>query len=179
MTPPLGFLEPLSKLLSHHGDNLQDKLSHIVGSLSTIASNTEAQLLRNIRARKTVSVPGAEGEEPGEAVIRNDSAYGWRVVWASGENGNVSVGIGVQAPEGFLINMAERPQGYLVDWYVPVNGVLFISNSSEEPSSLNLEVEVLVSEAVQASTGDSGEQIDITRREPIPSGSPLDTPSLT
>lgn len=171
--PPLGFLEPLKTLLSHHGDQLQDKLSGMRYSLAAIASNTEAQLARNQYARKSQPVAQGKTQE-----LRNDSAYGWLIKWVSA-TAKLRIFIGTSTDESFVIELAVH-DSERVDWYVPVGGVVYVTNI-EAAEGLNgfanFEVEVLMSHAAEGHTGDSGESIEVERREPVPSGTPLDTPT--
>lgn len=170
--PPLGFLEPMKQLLGHHGERLQEHLSGIRTSMAAIASNTEAQLTRNQYARKSLPV----GEESTQQ-LRNDSAYGWVIKWVASSDADVSIYIGTETDESFVCgleppgpNASER-----VDWYVPVGGVVFVKNATEADTYVNFEVEVMVSEAAEGYTGPSDERIEVARREPVPSGTPLDT----
>lgn len=171
--PKLGFLEPLKTLLSHHGDRLQDKLSGMGTSLAAIRSNTEAQLVRNQFARK--SLPVAK-KTTGQ--LRNDSAYGWVVKWVASSAVTVRIYVGTDREESFLCELVPATPGCgheRVEWYVPVGGVVFIKNETETDTYVNFETEVMVSEAAEGYTGDSGEMIEVERREPVPSGTPLDT----
>lgn len=170
--PPLGFLEPLRELLGHHGERLQDHLSGIRSSMAAVASNTEAQLVRNQFARKSVATAATKTEQ-----LRNDSAYGWLIKWAA-STAKVQVFIGTDTDESFMLELlghgAEK-----VDWYVPVGGVVFVKNTEAaegKAGNTNFEVEVLVSDAAEGYTGPTDERIEVERREPVPSGTPLDTP---
>lgn len=171
--PPLGFLEPLRTLLSHHGDQLQDKMGVMRDTLAGIRANTEAQLAVNQRQRKSVRVPAKAGGKNGEGTLRNDSAYGWMVKWVavSGE-GEAQLFIGTNTADGFMLKLAAQG-AERVDWYVPVNGVIFIVNGTEKDCSTNLEVEVLETTAAQGFTGDSGEAIEVKRREQQPPTMPF------
>lgn len=171
--PPLGFLEPLRQLLSHHGDQLQDKLSGMRTSLAAISSNTEAQLIRNQFARKSIPV-GKKSTQP----LRNDSAYGWLIKWVATSTSTIRIYVGTERDESFLCELVPATPGAgheRVEWYLPVGGVVYVKNASEADTYANFEIEVLESEAAEGYTGDSGERIEVQRREPVPSGTPLDT----
>lgn len=168
--PPLGFLEPLKHILEKHGDTLAGHLAGIRSSVAAVASNTQAQLVRNQFARKSIPIKAAKTE-----TLRNDSAYGWIIKWVA-SSVKVRVFIGTETDDSFFLELpthgAER-----VDWYVPVGGVVFVKNIEEATDGFtNFEVEVLVSEAAEGHTGPNDEAIEVERREPVPSGSPLDTP---
>lgn len=168
--------EPLKDILNLHGENLRELLSHIRGHLAAIVSNTEAQLTRNQFARKSVeTLKKASGVASGQ--LRNDSAYGWIIKWVASTT-KVRVYIGNQTGESFLLELVAHG-GEAVEWYVPVGGVIFVENLDEEIGYTNFQCEVMVSESAEGYTGTSEERIEQERREPVPSGTPLDTPTLS
>ena len=163
--------EPLKELLNKHGENLGEMLASIRMGIVAIASNTEAQLARNQFARKSVELA-----KKGTGQLRNDTAYGWILKWAASTT-KVRIFIGNQAGESFLLELVAHGSER-VEWYVPVGGVVFVENQDEEIGYTNFECEIMVSEAAEGFTGDSEERIEMERREPVPSGTPLDTPTV-
>jgi hypothetical protein len=159
--------EPLQALLNKHGDTFASHLSGIRESAIAIASNTEAQLTRNQSTRK--SVPVAKGEA---AQLRNDGAYGWKIKWVA-STVKVRVFIGTETDDSFMLAL-EADGSERVDWYLPLNGIIFITTESEEGGFVNCEVEVLMTEAAEAHTGPSDERIEVERRVSEPDPQPLD-----
>jgi hypothetical protein len=170
--------EPLQGILNKHGDSFTRHLADISTRLGAVVANTRAQLEINQRQRKSVFLPGATGEEEsekvGKATLRNDSAYGWLVKWVANYDGRATIYIGSESGDGFMLDLDGRLSEE-VNWYVPVNGVIFLENPSDVESYVNFEIEVLETEPVEAHTGPSNEHIERARREPTPSGTPLDT----
>lgn len=164
--------EPFKDILDRHGHNFAQHLAAIKAGIGVIASNTQAQLVRNQFSRKSTPVAAKE-----TAQLRNDSAYGWLIKWAA-STVNVQIFIGNSQDESFLLELEEN-DSERVEWYVPVGGVVFITNLAEATDGFtNFEVEVLVAEAAQGHTGGNDEHVEIERREPVPSGTPLDTPTV-
>lgn len=163
--------EPLKDILNHHGENFGNLLASIRAGIVSIASNTEAQLVRNQFARKSVELA-----KKGTGQIRNDSAYGWLIKWAASTT-KVRIFIGNEAGESFLLELPAHG-AEPTHWYVPVGGVIFVQNQDEEIGYTNLQCEVMVSDAVEGHSGDSEERIEVERREPVPSGSPQDTVTI-
>lgn len=165
--------EPLKEILNRHGDTFSNHLASIRAGIVAIAGNTEAALTRNQFARKSVQLPK---ESTGQ--LRNDTAYGWLIKWVATSTSKVNIYIGTEGDESFFATLDPATPGAgheRVEWYVPVGGVIFVKTEGEE-TYVNFEVEVLVSEAAKGHTGPSDEHISVMRREPVPSGTPLDTP---
>lgn len=163
---PMGFLEPLRQLLSHHGDMLQDKMGNMDRSLAAVRANTEAQMLRKARVRKTVRTAKEKTEQ-----LRNDSAYGWLVEWVASTD-KVSIFVGVESEDGFMLHL-EKLGAEKVSWYLPLNGVIFVKNEGAGAASTNFEVEVQETFASEGFTGPSGEAIEVERREQQPPTAPF------
>jgi putative component of toxin-antitoxin plasmid stabilization module len=159
--------EPLKALLEKHGD----KLNHTLTELrDAVIGNTEAQLERTQSARKSAPV-----KKEGVAEIRNDSGYGWRVKWVAATQ-KTEFFIGTNSDDSFMLTLAKR-EGKEVGWYIPAGGIIFAVNvGGEGDGYANLEIDVLMTTPVRGFTGSSDEHIEVQRPEPVPSGSPLDTP---
>lgn len=158
--------EPLKHLLGEHSDRLSSELGQL---RDTVRENTEAQRERNQSARKSISV-----EKKGVGEIRNDSGFGWRVKWLA-STVEVDIMVGVNADEAFQLRLKARDSKE-VDWYLPPGGILFVNGLSEENGFTNIEIDVLEISAMEGFTGNSAEHVDMLRREPVPSGTPLDDP---
>ena len=161
--------EPLQAILNKHGDTIAGNLAGINRGVESVANNTQAQLVRNTRIRQSVPV---KSKKVGQ--LRNNSAYGWIICWAATDVVEMYYYIAVESAEGFMLRLKET--GEKVDWYLPPNGVIFVENTSAvDDGFANFEIELLTTDAGEAYTGPNDEHIERSRREPVPSGTPLDT----
>lgn len=163
----------LQENLSIWGDKFELRMQQIEQSLARVAGNTEAQLARNQWVSKSIEVPAGKRAE-----LRNDSAYGWLIRGVAATAGS-EIFIGTNNDENFVGALTARSREEVL-WYVPVGSIVHVTNTEEGEEAkdgfVNLQIEVLETEAMKAYTGRNSEHIDVPRIEPVPSGTPLDTP---
>lgn len=170
--------EPLKEILNRHGATFAEHLAAIRGSLAEIVGNTNAQIQQT--QRKTYSI--VQDDLTGKSVprekqtLRNQTGNDWIIRYISAMRpGWLFKGINGQ--EGFVWASREELESEVVDIFVPAGGTLIWEpNTFTERSCINLEVEELIPTHAPAHTGPSDEHIEVMRREPVPSGTPLDTP---
>lgn len=161
-------LEPLTEIFKAKADQLNTRLCEIRDNLTSVVSNTEAQLARNTWVFKSVGT-----EKEGEKQLRNNEAYAWLIRDISTTTG-CEVFLNEPNGAGFLGKFAAGERDN-VHWYVPVGSILIVKNLAKESGFANLNIESLVTSASQGRTGRSEEHVSLPTREPtIPSGHPLD-----
>jgi hypothetical protein len=158
-------LEPMVEIFKSKAEQLNDRLCEIRDNLTSVVSNTEAQLARNTWVFKPI-----EFAEKAEAQLRNNEAYGWLIRDIAV---TVECEVFLNAPNGAGF-LAKLKAGENVHWYVPVGSILIVKGVGAAAGFANVNIESLVTSASQGRTGRSEEHISIPRLEPTPSGNPLD-----
>ena len=165
--------EGLLQNLNIWGDKLETRMCGIEDRLIAIAGNTEAQLAREQWVHKSIEVAAGKSAE-----LRNDSAYGWLIRGVSATAAS-EVFIGTNNDENFMAALTARSREEVM-LYVPPGSIIHVTNTEEGGEAVdgfvNFQMEVLETVTVDSYTGTSQERSDRTRTEPVPSGTPLDTP---
>lgn len=155
------------------GDKLETRMCAVEDKLIAIVGNTEAQLAREQWVHKSVEVAAGKSAE-----LRNDSAYGWLIRGVSATAAS-EVFIGTSNDENFMVALAARTREEVM-LYVPPGSILHVTNTEEGEEAadgfVNFQMEVMETVTADSYTGTSQERSERTRVEPVPSGTPLDTP---
>lgn len=177
--------EPLQDLFHHHAERLHTQFEDIAARLGRLIENTDSELWNErFVTRKGLGETG----ETTTADVKLEAAAGsaWRVfnvTVTSGEEGLCAVYVGAIEPGNLvdIFNPAQIAVHTTARYYVP-RGASLIFHFYEQPKkqvcTVNVQAEQLLMDPDEGSTGTSGEHIQRARREPVPSGSPLDTPTV-